>query len=855
MKICKLVRSALAVVGAMAVFAPASAFAAKAYVSVKVYDGQEDRGKVSGGNAYYEAGKTITIKATPNKGYGFAGWYMGSVLESCRSSWKYTTEGYERYFKAKFVAAKNDGFDLTDKKPNGYTLALGVTPVAGDCFAVTTREGAVLSETTVKVSGLPAGVKAAEDPDPTKNGSVVFTGAPTKAGVYYVTFEAKNSNGYVQSLTQKWVVGGVNPKDGDFDEGCMPSDSALSAMQVGKAFTMSRQESGKKLTMSGIPAGLKFTSYRDSFSGKLCSELKGYPSKPGKYAIGMVLTCDNGTVQKGRKTVIVKDSGSYYVTVDVGSSSEGLGIVSGSGVYRVGSKIHLSAKPVSKGCVFAGWFTDKACTKPLVSNDNRTALGDYFTASGEYRNASDSMTLYYEAIGKARTIYAKFLPTPEDSISLSINLGGDKWFTGPMDIYMMQRISYSVSSESLPTVSAKNLPPGFRLDTKNSWIEADFAKVKPAMVYENVQLIAKNQTGKTATKTFTVYTDNFASSLAPDLKSEVDAYDAMVGEDIVYGKLNDDLSLDDHKGDWKVSVSGLPSGVKAVYNQGIFYLTGIMSKSGIYTPVFTFTRGSGIYKQTEKFSFTISVKDQYEALLGTFNGVTSKDAAGSDIRTTDELVTITSSKGGKLSAKVGKMALSGSGLRYDDEHGLFTAELFAHAKEDGHNIQYTLEISADPVLKAPGSAKNITGGLWRHDLSIAESERKCYFFAKQNWFGKKYWPDDRAAELAANKTMYFNEGDVMFLNTWNNLVATTDTKALYKVTVDKKGVMKLSAVLGGKARSGSATLIPEADGSLTGYLPISYKGSCGEAHWIFRFTYKNGVPRLELKYDGSGACG
>ena len=44
MKSVKLVRSALAVVGAMAVFAPESAFAAKAYVSVKVYDGQEDRG-------------------------------------------------------------------------------------------------------------------------------------------------------------------------------------------------------------------------------------------------------------------------------------------------------------------------------------------------------------------------------------------------------------------------------------------------------------------------------------------------------------------------------------------------------------------------------------------------------------------------------------------------------------------------------------------------------------------------------------------------------------------------------------------------------------------------------------------
>jgi len=38
------VRRALAVAGVMAVFATQNAFADKAYVSVKVYDGQEDRG-------------------------------------------------------------------------------------------------------------------------------------------------------------------------------------------------------------------------------------------------------------------------------------------------------------------------------------------------------------------------------------------------------------------------------------------------------------------------------------------------------------------------------------------------------------------------------------------------------------------------------------------------------------------------------------------------------------------------------------------------------------------------------------------------------------------------------------------
>ena len=839
---------------ALTVFSAQNVFAAD--ITVQVAPGQGAFGKASGGKANAKAGTTLTFKATPAKGYGFIGWYEGTTRVSWRSNWKYTVTDVDKVFSARFQKSEFGGLYVNNYKPNGYTLGIDVTPNAADCFSATYPNDTNPSEMTLTVSGLPPGIKASADPDPMKNGSVVLIGSTQKAGVYYVTVSAKDSCGFTHSIVQKWIVGGADPKDGDFDEGCMPNDSDL-AMQTGEAYWWGRLEDAKKLTASGIPAGLKFTSYLDPVSGKLCSDLKGYPSKPGKYVISMALTCNDGTVKKGRKTIIVKDSGSYYVTVDVGSSSEGLGKVSGSGIYKVGSKVPLSAKPASKDYVFAGWFTDKACTKPLVSSDNRTGLGDCFTASGEYRKASDSMTFYYEAISRASTIYAKFLPKVSDYISLSTDLGGkDKWETGPMSVNAKNYIGYSVDSGTLPTVTAKGLPPGFKLDTKNSWIEVEYSKVKPGMEYENVQLIAKNQTGKTDVKTFTICTGNYTSSLVPDLKADTDVYEAMVGEIMDDGKWNEDMiAFFDSYGDWKVSVSGLPPGVKASYDFKGFYLTGIASKAGIYTPIATFTRGSGATKQTEKFSFTISVYEQNQALIGTFNGVTCHDADGNDIRPqTAELVTITSAKGGKLSAKVGKNSLSGNGWRYYDKYSCYVAELFAHTKEDGHNIQYMLYVEADPVLKEPGSTKNITGRLERTDTSIGET-LECYFFAKQNWFGHKYWPDDRAAELAARKTMYFKFDGVIYFNTWNSLVDVTDTKAPVKVTVDKKGVMKLSAAPDGKAHSGSTTLLPEADGSLTGYLPISIKSSCGEGRWLFRFTYKNGTVHLEVKYDGGGTCG
>ena len=848
--------SNLLLVAALALFAPMGAFATD--VTVQVAAGQESFGKVSGGKVNAKDGSTLTLKATATKGYGFCGWYEGSTPVSYQSSWKYTVEGSDKTFTAKFVAAKDDGFDISDKKPSGYALAIGETPVASACFAVTRRaEATALSETTVKVSGLPNGVKAVTGTDPKKNGYVDFTGAPTKAGVYYVMFEAKNANGYVQALTQKWVVDGAD--DGDFDEtGHAPLHDRWNQVFVGKGFReilVDDAHQVKKLAISGLPSGLK--SYSGTFeNGNLFGvNIEGYPTKLGKYVLGMVKTYHDGTVQKGRQTVIVKDAGSYYVTVDVGNGSEGLGTVSGSGVYRVGSKISLSAKPASKDYVFAGWFTDKACTKPLVSDDNRTAeFYDYFTASGDYRKASDSMIFYYEAINKARNIYAQFLPKDSDFILLRTDLGGkDWWETGAMRPLGMTYISYAVDSGTLPTVTAKGLPPGFKLDTKNSWIEVDYSKVKPGAVYENVQLIAKNLTGLTDVKTFAVYIGNYKSSLVPNLKTATDAYEAMVGEDMREVEWKDDLKMNNSYGYWKASASGLPSGVKfVIYDSTDFWLYGVPSKAGVYTPIFTFTRGSGASMQTEKISFTITVYDQSPAMIGTFNGVTCwDDSTYTDIRPQSLPVTITSAKGGKVTVKVGNVSFSGTGwIHNGGDDWVFGAESGMVKEADGKKRSYIIRIDASSQLKSLGEL-DMTGILSYKDEGYFSPE--LYdgnkFFAKQNCYGKEEFLDAKAAALAAMKTLYFKL-EVAITGDWDSLTRLDDTKAPIKVTIDKKGVLKLSGKFGGNAISGSTTLLPETDGSLTGYLPISVKTKSGcVEYYLFRFTYKDGVPRLDVKVD------
>jgi len=837
-----------------------TAFAAD--VTVQVAVGQEAFGKVSGGKANAKEGATLTLKATAAKGYGFCGWFEGSTPVSYRSSWKYAVEGSDKTFTAKFVEAKDDGFDLTDMKPSGYALAIGETPVASACFAVTRRaEATALSETTVKVSGLPNGVKAVAGTDPKKNGSVEFTGAPTKAGVYYVMFEAKNANGYVQALTQKWIVGGAS--DGDFDEtGHAPLGDRWDQAFVGKGFWdcfPNDAHQVKKLAVSGLPSGLKSSSGIWEDGDSLEVDIEGYPTKLGKYVLGMVMTYHDGTVKKGRQTVIVKDAGSYYVTVDVGSGSEGLGTVSGSGVYRVGSKISLSAKPASKDYVFAGWFTDKACKNPLVSDDNVTSIRDYFTASREYRKANDSMTFYYEAINKARNIYAKFIPKNSDSILLRTDLGGkNSWESGDVYTYWWASIGYAVDSGTLPTVTAKGLPPGFKLDTKNLRIEVDYSKVKPGAVYENVQLIAKNLTGLTDVKTFTVYIGNYKSSLVPNLKTATDAYEAMVGEDMQEVEWREDLKTDGSYEDWKVSASGLPPGVKFSYDpKGFwqdFWLTGVPSKAGVYTPIFTFTRGSGAAKRTQKFSFTITVYDQSPALIGTFNGVTCwDDTTYTDIRAQSLPVTITAAKGGKVTAKVGNVSFSGNGWIHNGGDKWLVRVKSGIVKEGDKKRFYVMTINASSELKSLGEL-DMTGWLSRGEEGDegALPYDGSNFFAKQNCYGKKYWTDDRAAELAAMKTMYFEEGG--WSENWISLTRTTDTKAPFKVTVDKKGVMKLSGKYGSYNLSGSTTLLPETDGSLTGWLPraIKAKDGCTD-YFLIRFIYKDATPSLSL--DARFPCG
>ena len=205
------------------------------------------KGKVTGAGAYDPLKKkTVTLKATALKGFVFAGWYLAEERVSRLASYVLPTPTSDVTYEARFVTAEEDlesvgaavdeltfgAFDDGDAATAATNVMAGVYfewPVAADAIAVP----------TVKVSGLPSGLKFTAKPVTKTTGSgkskVVVTnvpantiyGTPTaaskvdKKGVVTpskvkvtVTTSGKSKREFVINLTvdalPAWAVGTFN---------------------------------------------------------------------------------------------------------------------------------------------------------------------------------------------------------------------------------------------------------------------------------------------------------------------------------------------------------------------------------------------------------------------------------------------------------------------------------------------------------------------------------------------------------------------------------------------------------------------------------------------------------------------
>ena len=192
----------------------------------------------------------------------------------------------------------------------------------------------------------------------------------------------------------------------------------------------------KTVRVSGLPAGVTVASY----AGNTATE-------PGKYTAHVALAYDeqlyNEPTIPDLKWEIKK---TYRLTLKPNSTK--YGTASGGGTYAYGSMATLKAKAKS-GYVFAGWFTDKACTKPLNPKgyDNRKA------------------TVKYAMPSKDTAIYAKFVTKKEAASALKFTSATAKLAKTPAKATagVAFSLKLGISSASLPTVTASGLPKGLSI--------------------------------------------------------------------------------------------------------------------------------------------------------------------------------------------------------------------------------------------------------------------------------------------------------------------------------------------------------------------------------------------------------
>ena len=137
------------------------------------------------------------------------------------------------------------------------------------------------------------------------------------------------------------------------------------------------------------------------------------------------------------------------------------GTAKGSGYYEPGTNVTLKAKAKS-GYVFAGWFADKACAKPLDPKgyDSRKP------------------TVKYEMPAKNVAVYAKFVTKAAAKKSLKFTSATKKLAESAANATAGSAFSLAlgIKSDTLPTVTAKGLPKGLKIDKVTGVITGNATK-------------------------------------------------------------------------------------------------------------------------------------------------------------------------------------------------------------------------------------------------------------------------------------------------------------------------------------------------------------------------------------------
>lgn len=267
---------------------------------VKAESADATMGKTTG-SGLYAFGKTVTLKATANKGYVFSGWYSvadGTPTEQPEArtpSYVVTMASNDVAYVAKFIETESDAAVLnTIDVAAEYKVKEEIEPIT-----VTVKSTTSLPTITVK--GLPAGLKFTTKEAKVSTNTIpanTIYGTPTKSGIYAATVIVTTAGKQTTSETVNFVVRGQ-------DEYVLKATTADAA--EGKVTGAGSYAEGKKVTLKATAnKGYVFSGwYKTGIENELVTRTPSY-----------AVTMPEGDVDVKAKFIALADDKISLISID-----------------------------------------------------------------------------------------------------------------------------------------------------------------------------------------------------------------------------------------------------------------------------------------------------------------------------------------------------------------------------------------------------------------------------------------------------------------------------------------------------------------------------------------------------------
>jgi hypothetical protein len=509
------------------------------------------------------------------------------------------------------------------------------------------------------------------------------------------------------------------------------------------------------------------------------------------------------------------------------TKGEGAKSVKGSGSYVWGKKVKLSATP-KPGYVFMSWNSDMS--------------GAYYDAScnafpkfntQRRKNATPTVTVPKDSPLSYTAIFVK---KSADTMAIQVTAGSTTLYAedGAGGSVELEADSYSypkVTTTKLPAgVKFSLVPPptspglGVVYDSKYRLEVVDADKVPAGR--NVIKITAKNRSGRTATKSIVVWGKNRTQAIANGALSVVPGFsDSVKAPNEIHVGVKyalASLGVSAESG-WKVTkIGGLPAGI--TWDAKNQRLKGYATKTGTYTFTFTVAKGKTAYTETATFK----VMALPAKAVGAFHGYAAPDELDTFFNASSRKVTVSVTSAGKVTAKVGGLSFSCSGLTYNSAGNKFMASMKSTSKTNKKNVTYTrsLALKIDPA--ADFSEDSLIGGYFEYTTkktsgSITEDLVAQYdIVGRKNVFGYDDYNNllfegaDLAQDALNQATSSHGVSEVLPAN--GSVTVTLDPSC--------NGVATLAGTINGKSVSESAVVWYEPVNETTAYLRI-YSFSLG----------------------------